>query len=216
MMNTLTKLALGLMGQLKAQPNAGDAQAVMALSPAQTSGGAPLMDALRQRQSQREFRPDPLAPQLLSNLLWAACGVNRTELGGRTAPSAMNAQEVDVYVALPQGLYLYDPKAQDLKLKVASDVRRVTGYQDFVDNAPMDLVFVADHARMKLVPASARESYASVAAGAMAQNIYLFCASTGLATVVRAWFDRHALTQAMGLSPDHQILLTQTVGYPKG
>jgi nitroreductase len=110
----------------------------------------------------------------------------------------------------------YDPKAQDLKLTVASDVRRVTGYQDFVDNAPMDLVLVADHARMKLVPASARESYASVAAGAMAQNIYLFCASTGLAAVVRAWFDRQALTQAMGLSPDHQILLTQTVGYPKG
>jgi SagB-type dehydrogenase family enzyme len=214
-MNTLTKLALGLMGQLKAQPPVGDAQASMALPPAQTSGGTPLMEALRQRQSQREFRPDPLAPQLLSNLLWAACGINRTELGGRTAPSAMNAQELDVYVALAQGLYFYDPKAQDLKLKVASDVRRVTGYQDFVDNAPLDLIFVADHTRMKLVPASARESYASVAAGAMAQNIYLFCASAGLATVVRAWFDRQALTEAMGLSPDHQILLTQTVGYPQ-
>jgi len=215
-MNTLTKLALGLMGQLKAQPPAGDAQSVVALPPAQTFGGEPLMEALSQRQSQREFRPEPLTPHLLSNLLWAACGVNRPELGGRTAPSAMNAQEVDVYVALPRGLYLYDPKAQDLKLKVARDVRRVTGYQDFVDSAPLDLIFVADHARMKLVPASMRESYASVAAGAMAQNIYLFCASTGVATVVRAWFDRQALTEAMGLSPDHQILLTQTVGYPQG
>jgi nitroreductase len=94
-------------------------------------------------------------------------------------------------------------------------VRRVTGYQDFVDSAPLDLIFVADHARMKLVPAAARESYASVAAGAMAQNVYLFCASVGLATVVRAWFDRQALTQAMGLGTDHQILLTQTVGYPQ-
>lgn len=215
MMNTLTKMALGLMGQLKAQPPAGDAQTAMALPPAQTSGGAPLMVALCQRQSQREFRPEPLSPQLLSNLLWAACGVNRPELGGRTAPSAMNAQEVDIYVALPQGLYLYDPKAKVLKLMVPSDVRRVTGYQDFVDSAPLDLIFVADHARMKLVPASLRESYASVAAGAMAQNIYLFCASAGLATVVRAWFDRQALTQAMGLDPDHQILLTQTVGYPQ-
>jgi nitroreductase len=215
MMNTLTKLALGLMGQLKAQPPVGDAPAAMALPPAQTTGGAPLMEALRQRQSQREFRPEPLTPQLLSNLLWAACGVNRPELGGRTAPSAMNAQEVDLYVALAQGLYLYDPKAQDLKLKVARDVRRVTGYQDFVDSAPLDLIYVADHSRMKLVPASMRESYASVAAGAMAQNIYLFCASTGLVTVVRAWFDRQALTEAMGLSPDHQILLTQTVGYPQ-
>jgi hypothetical protein len=214
-MNTLTKLALGLMGRLKAEPPAGDAQAIMALPPAQTSGGVPLMDVLRRRQSQREFRSDPLASQLLSNLLWAACGVNRPELGGRTAPSAMNAQEVDVYVALPQGLYLYDPKVQALQCKVGKDVRRVTGYQDFVDNAPLDLIFVADHARMKLVPASMRESYASVAAGAMAQNIYLFCASAGLATVVRAWFDRQALTEAMGLSPDHQILLTQTVGYPQ-
>lgn len=214
-MNTLTKLALGLMGQLKAQPPVGDAPTAMGLPPAQTSGGAPLMEALRQRQSQREFRPEPLTPQLLSNLLWAACGINRAGLGGRTAPSAMNAQEVDLYVALAQGLYLYDPKAQDLKLKVARDVRRVTGYQDFVDSAPLDLIYVADHGRMKLVPAFMRESYASVAAGAMAQNIYLFCASTGLATVVRAWFDRQALTAAMGLSPDHQILLTQTVGHPQ-
>lgn len=214
-MDTLTKLALGLMGRLKVQPPAGEAQAVVALPPAQTFGGVPLMEALHRRQSQREFRPEPLAPQLLSNLLWAACGVNRPELGGRTAPSAMNAQEVDVYVALPQRLYLYDPKTQDLKLKLARDVRRVTGYQDFVDSAPLDLIYVADHGRMKLVPASMRESYASVAAGAMAQNIYLFCASAGLATVVRAWFDRQALTQAMGLGPDQQILLTQTVGHPQ-
>jgi len=214
-MNTLTKLALGWIGRLKAEPPATGALAVEALPPVQASGGAPLMEALRQRQSQREFRSDPLEPELLSNLLWAACGVNRPELGGRTAPSAMNAQEVDVYVALPQGLYLYDPKAHALQCKVAMDVRRVTGYQDFVDNAPLDLIFVADHARMKLVPASMRESYASVAAGAMAQNIYLFCASAGLATVVRAWFDRRVLTEAMGLGPDHQILLTQTVGYPQ-
>jgi nitroreductase len=215
MMNTLTKMALGLMGQLKVEPPAGDAQSVVVLPPAQISGGIPLMEALSQRQSQREFRPERLALQLLSNLLWAACGVNRPDLGGRTAPSAMNAQEVDVYVALSQGLYLYDPKAQALKLRVTSDVRRVTGYQDFVDSAPLDLIFVADHARLKLVPAPMRESYASVAAGAMAQNIYLFCASAGLATVVRAWFDRQALTEAMGLGPDHQILLTQTVGHPQ-
>jgi len=99
---------------------------------------------------------------------------------------------------------------------VAEDVRRVTGYQDFVDTAPLDLIFVADHSRMKIVPAAMRESYASVAAGAMAQNIYLYCASVGLSTVVRAWFDRQALTQAMGLTPDQQLLLTQTVGLPLG
>ena len=95
-------------------------------------------------------------------------------------------------------------------------MRRVTGYQDFVDLAALDLIYVADHARMKLVPAAQREAYAFSAAGAMAQNVYLYCASAGLATVVRAWFDRHALSQAMGLGTDQQLLLAQTVGRAKG
>jgi len=215
-MNTLTKLALGLLGQLRGQPASGAVLGEMALPPAQTAGGLPLMQALQRRQSQRDFSPDALAPQTLSDLLWAAAGINRTEHGGRTAPSAMNAQEVDLYVALPQGLYRYEPQRHVLLLIKAEDVRRVTGYQDFVDNAPLDLVYVADHSRMKMVPAAARESYASVAAGAMAQNVYLYCASQGLATVVRAWFDRNALTKAMGLTNDRQVLLTQTVGCAKG
>lgn len=215
-MNILTKLALGALGQLHGQPPSGEALGELALPPAQTTGGLPLMQALQQRQSQREFRPTALTAQQLSDLLWAAAGINRAEHGGRTAPSAMNAQEVDLYVALPQGLYRYEPQRHVLLLIKAEDVRRVTGYQDFVDNAPLDLVYVADHGRMKMVPAAARESYASAAAGAMAQNVYLHCASAGLATVVRAWFDRQALTQAMGLTPDQQILLTQTVGWPKG
>ena len=213
-MNTLTKLALGMLGQLHGQPASGEVIGEMALPPAQTSGGLPLMQTLQQRQSERDFHPDALAPQTLSDLLWAAAGINRTEHGGRTWPSAMNAQEVDLYVALPQGLYRYEPQRHVLLLIKAEDVRRVTGYQDFVDNAPLDLVYVADHGRMKMVSAAQREAYASVAAGAMSQNVYLFCASQGLGTVVRAWFDRDALTKAMGLTNDQQILLTQTVGYP--
>jgi SagB-type dehydrogenase family enzyme len=215
-MNTLTKMALGLMGQLHARPASGDSLTVLPLPPAQTAGGQPLMEVLRQRHSAREFQPEALTQQQLSDLLWAACGINRTVEGGRTAPSAMNAQEVDLYVALPQGLYRYEATAHVLQLVLPEDVRRVTGYQDFVDTAPLDLIFVADHSRMKIVPAAMRTSYASVAAGAMAQNIYLYCASVGLATVVRAWFDRQALTQAMGLTPDQQLLLTQTVGWPAG
>ena len=211
-MNTLTKMALGLIGQLKPRPAQRDAPRVLTLPPPQTEGGLPLMQALRQRESQREFDSTPLPRQTLSDLLWAAAGVNRPLLGGRTAPSAMNSQEIDVYVALPEGLYSYDPSAHTLQLVNATDVRRVTGYQDFVDSAPLELIYVTDHARMKLVPAAQRESYASVAAGAMAQNVYLFCASAGLATVIRAWIDRHALSQAMGLEADHQILLAQTVG----
>mgnify|MGYP000166714601 FL=1 len=214
-MNTLTKLALGLIGQLRPEPAVGDADSVTHLPPAKTSGGMPLMQALSARQSQRDFDPKPLTLQTISDLLWAAAGVNRPDLKGRTAPSAMNAQEVDVYVALPAGLYRYAPATQTLQLVSATDVRRVTGYQDFVDSAPLDLVFVADHARMKLVPAAQRESYASAAAGAMAQNVYLYCASKGLATVIRAWIDRAALGQAMGLGNDQQVLLAQTVGRPK-
>jgi nitroreductase len=211
-MNTLTKLALGLMGQLKAHPSTFKPLAISALLAPSQTGGVPLMEALRRRQSRREFLPEPVGEQTLSDLLWAAAGINRSDLGGRTAPSAMNAQEVQLYVALPQGLFLYEPQAHVLQLAVASDVRRVTGYQDFVDNAALDLIYVADHARMKLVPAAQREAYAFAAAGAMSQNVYLYCASVGLATVVRAWFDRHALSQAMRLGTDQQLLLAQTVG----
>ncbi len=213
-MNTLTKMALGMIGQLKPQPAQGNAAQRLPLPPPQTAGGLPLMQALQQRQSRRDFDAAPLQPQLLSDLLWAAAGVNRPDLDGRTAPSAMNSQEIDVYVALPEGLYRYDVSAHALTLVSATDVRRVTGYQDFVDRAPLELIFVADHARIKAVPVSQRESYASMAAGAMAQNVYLFCASAGLSTVIRAWFDRYALSQAMGLESDQQILLAQTVGWP--
>ncbi len=214
-MNTLTKMALGLIGQLKAKPPAGTATHTTPLPPANTSGGLPLMQALALRQSQREFDPAPLAEQTLSDLLWAAAGINRPELGGRTSPSAMNAQEIDVFAAFPEGLYRYVPQTHALQLVSATDVRRVTGYQDFVDNAPMDLVYVADHSRMKLVPAAQRESYACVAAGAMAQNVYLYAACSGLGTVIRAWIDRAALAQAMGLTSDQQVLLAQTIGRPK-
>jgi SagB-type dehydrogenase family enzyme len=211
-MNSLTKMALGLIGQLKPQPAIGDLATVLELPPAQTSGGIPLMDAPSLRQSRREFLPEALAPQMLADLLWAAAGVNRAELGGRTSPSAMNSQEVQLYVALPEGLFQYAGASHQLKRITATDVRRVTGYQDFFDSAPLDFIYVADHVRMTMVSAAQRESYAFTAAGAMAQNVYLFCASAGLATVIRAWFDRDALTAAMGLNPNQQVLLAQTVG----
>jgi nitroreductase len=94
-------------------------------------------------------------------------------------------------------------------------LRRITGYQDFVDEAPLDLVYVADYTRMHLVPVGQRESYAAVAAGAIAQNVYLFAASNGLATVIRAWIDRAAIADALGLTHDQQVLLSQTVGYTR-
>ncbi len=214
-MNMLTKLALGAMGQLRPKPARGDATAQIALPAPEKTGGLPLMEAFARRQSRREFAATELPLPMLASLLWAANGVSRDD-GRRTAPSAMNAQEIDIYVALPSGAYLYDARDNVLRLVAGSDVRRVTGYQDFVDEAPLDLVYVADHSRMNLVPVNMRESYASVAAGAIAENVYLFAAASGLATVLRAWIDREAIASALGLSHDQQVLLSQTVGFPKG
>jgi nitroreductase len=214
-MSTLTKLVLGMMGQLRPKPTKGEGLQEIALPPPHKQGGLPLMEALAKRRSEREFAPTELAILVLSDLLWAAYGVNRPD-GGRTAPSALNAQEVDVYVALPSGAYFYDAAANLLRLVASSDLRSITGYQDFVDEAPLDLIFVAEYSRMRLVPVSQRESYASAAAGAISQNVYLFAASSGLSTVIRAWIDREAIANALGLSHDQQVLLSQTVGYPKG
>jgi len=212
-MSTLTKFALGMMGQLRPKPARGDAAPHIALPSPETTGGMPLMDALSKRHSARDFQPKELPLSVLSGLLWAAYGKNRPD--GRTAPSALNAQEIDLYVALPSGTFIYDATANQLDLITAADLRRVTGYQDFVDDAPLDLIFVTDQSRMKLVPVEQRESYASVAAGAIAQNVYLFAASSGLACVIRAWIDRDAIAKALGTSHDQRVLLSQTVGYPK-
>ena len=212
-MGTLAKLALGMMGQLRPRPARGDAISSVSLPKPEKQGGMPLMDALAKRQSAREFESRELPAELLSSLLWAAFGVNRPD-GHRTAPTAINSQEIDVFVALPQGAYLYDASAHSLQLIAGCDLRRITGYQDFVDEAPLDLVFVADYRRMAMVPAGQRESYASVAAGAISQNVYLFCASEGLATVVRGMVDRAALAAALNLRPDQRVVLSQTVGKP--
>jgi hypothetical protein len=146
--------------------------------------------------------------------MWAANGVNRPELCGRTAPSAMNAQKIDLYLAIAERLYFYVPREKLFKLVLAKDVRRVTGYQDFFDSTLLDLVYVSDHTRMSLISASKRSIYSSVSAGSMAQNVALYCAAPGLASVVREWFDGSVLAQAMGLGSDRQVLISQTVGHP--
>jgi SagB-type dehydrogenase family enzyme len=212
-MTTVGKVVLGLMGRLHPRPATGDGPQAIELPAASHHGGMPLMDALSRRHSSRAFASTPLPPQVLSDLLWAAYGTNRPD-GGRTAPSAINAQEVDVYAALPGGTYRYDPTYHRLNLEAAADIRRVTGYQDFVDEAPLDLVYVADYTRMRMIPAGQREAYAYVAAGAITQNVYLYAASAGLETVIRAWINREAIATALGLSHDHHVLLSQTVGYP--
>ncbi len=181
----------------------------------QTDGGKPLMQALRDRHSTREFSSEKLAPQVLANLLWAAFGINRPGEGKRTAPSAMNWQEVDIYVATAEGLYVYDAKGNKLDPILAQDVRAATGVQPFVKDAPVGLVYVADFAKTGKSTADERNFYTGADAGFIAQNVYLFCASEGLAVVVRGGVDREKLAKVMKLRPDQRILLAQTVGYPK-
>ncbi|HET9693377.1 MAG TPA: SagB/ThcOx family dehydrogenase, partial [Steroidobacteraceae bacterium] len=181
-MSTLTKVALGVIGQLGSRPVKGESRETVKLPAPDKRGGLPLLQAISRRRSTREFERKPLPLPVLSTLVWAAFGENRRG-GGRTAPSAINVQEIDIYVALPQGAYLYVASAHTLRLVARRDVRRITGYQDFVDDAPLDLVYVADHRRMRLIPAGLRESYSAIAAGAITQNVYLYAASEGLATV---------------------------------
>lgn len=216
-MTRLTKIALSFIGGLKADRVKGrGGESIIALPPPQAKGGMPLMAALGQRRSSREFAATPLPAQVLSDLLWAGFGINRAASRGRTAPSALGAQEIDVYAALAGGLYIYDADAHRLSRVAQVDARRVTGYQDFVDEAPLDLVYVADQAHLKNVPGEQRAAYSAACAGAIAQNVYLYCASAGLATVVRGWLDRRALATALGLGAEEHVVLAQTVGYPAG
>jgi nitroreductase len=187
--------------------------APVTLPPPQTDGGVPLMKALKLRASSRAFAPDPLPLQTMSNLLWAAWGVNRPEEGKRTAPSARNWQEMDVVVVNATGAYLYDARAHVLKPMVAGDLRGLTGVQDFVKEAPVELLLVADAGRMQGAQEPGPLAYADAAF--IAQNVYLFCASEGLAVVVRASFDGPALARALKLSEKQKVLLAQTVGYPE-
>ena len=176
--------------------------------------GGELIEALKARRSTRSFSPKPLPQDLLSTLLWAAFGINRPATGGRTAPSAHGWQEVDVYAVLADGAYRYDAKANALVLAAESDMRALTGMQDFVATAPLNLVYVADFALMSGASEEDRTFYASADAAVIAQNVYLFCATTGLATVVRGLVDRKRLAPVLGLRLKQRIVLAQTVGYP--
>jgi SagB-type dehydrogenase family enzyme len=184
------------------------------LPPPQTTGGKPLMQVLKDRHSTREFSGQRLSPQTLSNLLWAAFGINRPD-GKRTAPSAMNWQEIDVYVAMQDGLYVYDAKANALKPVLQQDVRGATGQQAFVKDAALDLVYVADLGKTGRAGGEDQILYTGADTGFIAQNVYLFCASEGLAAVVRGSIDREAFAKTAKLRPDQKIILAQTVGYPK-
>lgn len=178
------------------------------------TGGKPLMQVFKERHSTREFSPKDLSKQELSNLLWAAAGVNRPASGKRTAPSARDWREIDIYVTLREGVYRYDANEHGLRLVRKEDLRESTGMQDFVAQAPVNLVYVADLNRMDGASPELQSLYTGADTGVIVQNVYLYCASQGLATVVRGSVDREKLAPLLGLGKHQRIILAQTVGYP--
>ncbi|MGA2296525.1 MAG: SagB/ThcOx family dehydrogenase [FCB group bacterium] len=181
----------------------------------QTDIGKPLMQALKLRHSSREFSTKPLPMQTLSNLLWAADGINRPEANKRTAPSAMNNQEIDIYLTLADGVYLYNAKENCLQLVIEGDLRAFAGKQDFVKDAPLNLIYIADFSKIVKSNDEDKIIYSAADAGFIAQNVYLYCASEGLEVVVRAFIDKEALSKKLNLKSNQKIILSQTVGYPK-
>ena len=204
---------------------ASDLQPIVLPRP-ETEGGKSVLASLKERRTIRSIKEDRLPPQVLSNLLWAAFGVNREERGpfgqsGRTAASASNSQEIDLYVALPEGVYLYGAVAHRLTPVVAGDLRGMAGNGGRGAEAPVRIVFVADNSRFATAglqepgrkDPEIQKSYYNVATGLIAGNVYLLAASQGLA----AWFhncDRPGLAKALDLRPQQRVLYAQTVGYP--
>jgi hypothetical protein len=194
------------------------------LLPPQKDGGKSVLASLQERQSIKNMKPDPLPPQMLSNLLWAAFGVNRPEplpegnKPGRTAASASNSQEIDLYVALPQGVYVYDAVPHRLVPVVAGDFRARSG-RGAAALAPVNIFYVVDLSKYvagrdkDMTDPEGQKSYYFTDCGLIGSNVYLFASSQGLA----AWFhkcDKEGAAKDFQLRPNQKVLFAQTVGYP--
>ncbi|MDR2969372.1 MAG: SagB/ThcOx family dehydrogenase [Tannerellaceae bacterium] len=183
-------------------------------APDKTKGDA-MMKVFGERQSIREYAQRELTPQDLSDLLWATNGINRPD-GKRTAPTARNVQDVDVYVAMKEGVYLYDAKEHALKPVSAGDYREaVGGSQDFVKEAPVSLLLVTDLSRLGDASSEQAKLMGAVDVGIVCQNINLACAGLGLATVPRATMDQETLRKALKLKESQLLLMNNPVGYPR-
>ncbi len=191
------------------------------LLPPNIKGGKSLMQSLQERKTSRSFDTRKLPVEVLSNLLWAACGINRPDKGRRTAPSAVNWQEIAVYVALEEGLYLYNEKAHVLEPVLKVDLRKNTTTllqpsRSSVAGAPLQLIYVTDYSKMSAFTSDEDKKFYSAAdTGFISQNVYLYCASEGLATGVRAMVDKDALAKDMNLRSNQKVIMVQAVGYPQ-
>jgi nitroreductase len=189
---------------------------ICSLPQPRTHGGLPLLDALQRRHSTREYYNRPLPIALLSDLLWAAYGTNRSNAGDRTAPYWRQLMVIDVYVATADGVWLYSADQHELLPCLSEDIRSQTGIQYFISEAPLNLIYVANGERMHdVVLPEDRRLYASVDTAFIGQNVYLFCASEGLGTVFRSSFDPERIAKALKLQAGQFVTFVQTVGYPK-
>ncbi len=207
----MTLLLLTLITPLWGQS---DVPAKITLPEPRTSGGMPLMDALNARHTARDFSNRALDQQMLSDLLWAAFGVNRKESGKRTAPSAMNRQEITLYVSLKEGVFTYNAEENALDLVMSGDFRSQMGKQAFVGEAPVVLTYVADLSKFTNLSKEDKDMYSGSDAAFISQNVYLFCASEGLSTVVLGSIDREQIVKTLKLSKDQRPAWSQCVGYP--
>ena len=184
----------------------------MELPPPRKTGGLPLISALQARHSTREYSDRSIPKQIMSDLLWAAIGINRPS-GDRTAPYWRHVMVIDLYLAMADGVWIYEPKEHSLRPHLTDDIRGQTGHQDFVATAPLNLIYVAHGERMTDISPEERRLYASVDSGFIGQNVYLFCASEGLATVFRGAVDYPKLALTLRLPDEQFVTFAQTVGY---
>lgn len=181
-----------------------------------TKGGKPLMETLQLRSTSRSFKNQAIGLQTLSDLLWAAYGINRPESGKRTAPSAMNVQEFTIYVFTQEGVYQYDAKENKLLWMMDGDFRAKTGTQDYVKNASVNLVYVADFSKMgKIEKQEDKEFYAAIDCGFICQNVYLFAASNKLSCVVRGSIKKDEMANFLQLPQNQRVIIAQSVGIPE-
>ena len=179
----------------------------------QLDRGRPLMQALKDRRTIRDFSIEMLSQQDISNVLWAAWGVNRTDSGKRTAPSWANWQEINIYVATAEGVYLYNAQEHVLYQLLSEDIRGNISRSDFVTTAPVNFIYVADYSRMRSNSDEDKRFISGTDTGFISQNVYLYCASEGLATVVLGGINRDKLHELMKLSENQKIVLAQSIGY---
>ncbi|MBK8806626.1 MAG: nitroreductase family protein [Bacteroidales bacterium] len=181
-----------------------------------TTGGIPLMKALDDRKSTKSFDPEKtLSNEHISNILWAAYGINRKD-GKRTVASSFNQQELSIYIVLKAGVFLWDSKKNILNQVLSGDHRAATGMQDYVANASMNILYVSDFTLLPKSPNDEQKALTShIHSGFSAQNVYLYAASANLGACVRSSFDKAALASLLKLKSTQQVILTQSVGFEK-